>query len=41
LISSSQDLRDRLSNVTEPTIYTQSERAGSRKDVGELYRDAS
>jgi hypothetical protein len=40
-ISSSQDLPDRLSNVTEPTIYTQAERAHSLEDVGKLYRDAS
>jgi hypothetical protein len=40
-ISSSQDLPDRLSNVTEPTIYTQAGSAHSLEDVGKLYRDAS
>lgn len=40
-ISSSQDLRDRLSSVTEPIVYTKAERDRSRKDMGKLHRDAS
>lgn len=39
-ISSSRDLRDRLSKLTEATVYTKAECARSRKDVGDLYRDA-